>query len=218
MSRAQTRRARDTEREQQRTERRDALLVLLARADRGVLSRDEAGRLRTLVETELGAGDAARRVAGGQQAAAHRAQQRLDAAEQAIRETEAERDRLGRHVTTLHDKLDAAGRAALDVRTHHRAELAEVRRLVEVATARAENTEQLRVGEAANALRFANYLADAQRACGAADWPTLPEQVRALANRAHQAEQQLAASLRALCAGEISPQQALADTVEERVA
>ncbi|MFE0189311.1 hypothetical protein [Streptomyces sp. NPDC058989] len=81
-----------TERKQARTARRDTLLVLLSRAERGVLSHPEAVLLRAAVEAELVAGDQARRAAGGQQAAARRAQQRLVAAEQAIREVEAERD------------------------------------------------------------------------------------------------------------------------------
>ncbi|WP_329148251.1 hypothetical protein OIU91_19745 [Streptomyces sp. NBC_01456] len=98
---------RTNEREQARTARRDTLLVLLSRAERGVLSRPEAALLRTAVEAELAAGDQARRAAGGQQAAVRRTQQRLVAAEQAIRETEAERDE---HAETL---KTAAGLAAV---------------------------------------------------------------------------------------------------------
>ncbi|MGY5129234.1 hypothetical protein [Streptomyces nigrescens] len=77
-----------------RQARRRTLRLLLDRAGRGVLGQDEAALLRSVIETELAAGDAARRAAGGQQAAVRRLQHRLDAAEQAIVETEAERDRL----------------------------------------------------------------------------------------------------------------------------
>lgn len=76
------------EAERLRTERRDSLLVLLARADRGTLTRPEAALLRAHVEAELAAADRARRSAGGQQAAVRRLQRRLDAAEAAIVEAE----------------------------------------------------------------------------------------------------------------------------------
>ncbi|MCX5445986.1 hypothetical protein [Streptomyces nigrescens] len=75
-----------------RQARRRTLRLLLDRADRGALGRDDAALLRSVIEPELAAGDAARRAAGGQQAAVRRLQHRLDAAEQAI--VEAERDRL----------------------------------------------------------------------------------------------------------------------------
>ncbi len=74
--------------ERLRTERRDSLFVLLARADRGTLTRPEAALLRAHVEAELAACDRARRSAGGQQAAVRRLQRRLDAAEAAIVEAE----------------------------------------------------------------------------------------------------------------------------------
>ncbi|WKU45987.1 hypothetical protein Q3V23_19045 [Streptomyces sp. VNUA116] len=74
--------------ERLRTERRDSLLVLLARADRGTLTRPEAALLRAHVEAEIAAGDRARRSAGGQQTAVRRVQRRLDAAEAAIIEAE----------------------------------------------------------------------------------------------------------------------------------
>ncbi|MGW8374284.1 hypothetical protein [Streptomyces sp. ODS28] len=96
-----------------RTERRETLLALLARAERGVLTPAEAARLRALVEAELDDADTARRSAGGQQAAVRRAQHRLDAAEEAIREIEADRDQLAREV--------------LAERRRHRAEVDEAR-------------------------------------------------------------------------------------------
>ncbi|MER5785786.1 hypothetical protein ABT104_29330 [Streptomyces mobaraensis] len=78
--------------ERLRAERRDALRVLLARADRGALTRAEAALLRAHVEAELDSCDRARRSAGGQQAAVRRLQHRLDAAEAAIVEAEQRAD------------------------------------------------------------------------------------------------------------------------------
>lgn len=109
-----------------RQARHRTLLLLLSRADRGVLGEAEAALLRSLVETELAAGDTARRAAGGQQAAARRLQHRLDAAEQAIieTETEAERDRLARD--------------AFDERKRHRTDMREADRRSDEAEGRAE--------------------------------------------------------------------------------
>ncbi|WP_405561898.1 hypothetical protein [Streptomyces sp. NBC_01180] len=84
MSRSRTRHDRD----QLRTARRDALLVLLSRAQRGVLSRPEAEQLRAHVETELRLADQTRASAGGHQAAIQRVQGRLVAAHAAIVEAE----------------------------------------------------------------------------------------------------------------------------------
>lgn len=83
-----------------RTTRREALLVLLSRAERGALAPAEATLLRSTVEAELADADTARRSAGGQQAANRRAQQRIGAAEQVIREIEAERDDLAERLVT----------------------------------------------------------------------------------------------------------------------
>ncbi|WP_411145299.1 hypothetical protein [Streptomyces sp. x-80] len=82
-----------------RTARRDSLLVLLARVQRGVvLTAAEAALLRAHVEAEVADADRYRREAGGQRAAVRRAQQRLAAAEAAIVEAENERDRLAQYV------------------------------------------------------------------------------------------------------------------------
>ncbi|MCR8576177.1 hypothetical protein [Streptomyces sp. Isolate_219] len=53
---------------------------------------------------------------------------------------------------------------------------------------RVEKAEQQAAEHEAAALRYANHLADAQRACGAPNWPTLPGTVKALAGRARAAE------------------------------
>lgn len=86
-----SRRTRATEREHGRTRRRDVLAVLLARAER--LLPAEADVLRSLVEAEIVDADRARRAAGGQTAALRRTQARVEAAEQAMVEIEADRDR-----------------------------------------------------------------------------------------------------------------------------
>lgn len=158
-----------------RQARRRTLHLLFSRADRGVLSRDEAALLRAVVETELAAGDTARCSAGGQQAAVRRLQHRLDAAEQAIVETEAERDRLARD--------------AFDERKRHRADMREADRRSDEAEARAVRAEQQRAEDEATALRYANYLVAAQQACGAPNWKALPDQIRAIAARTTQPEQ-----------------------------
>ncbi|XXZ49894.1 hypothetical protein AAGT00_16485 [Streptomyces cavourensis] len=75
-----------------REDRRTALRLLLARADRGALTREDAAHLRTLAEAEIAECDTFRRSAGGQQSAALRLHRRIDAAEQAMREIEVERD------------------------------------------------------------------------------------------------------------------------------
>ncbi|WP_399087992.1 hypothetical protein ACGH2B_12415 [Streptomyces sp. BBFR2] len=76
-------------REQERTARRDSLLVLLSRVQRGrTLTAAEASLLRTHVEAEIVEADQFRREAGGQQAAVRRAQQSLAAAHAAIVEAE----------------------------------------------------------------------------------------------------------------------------------
>lgn len=77
-----------------RDARRESLVVLLARAQRGApLTAAEAGLLRAHVEAEIAEGDQARRAAAGQSAAVRREQQRTRAAEAAITEAEQDRDR-----------------------------------------------------------------------------------------------------------------------------
>ncbi|MCX4818377.1 hypothetical protein OG883_00325 [Streptomyces sp. NBC_01142] len=100
-TRTRSRRGRSDAREAVRDERRAAIRVLLARADRGVLGPEETVKLRQLVEAEVADGDAFRRSAAGQQAAALRLTHRVAAAEQAIVEAEAERDQYAAEVESL---------------------------------------------------------------------------------------------------------------------
>ncbi|MFC5214294.1 hypothetical protein [Streptomyces coerulescens] len=101
LPRIRSRRGRSDAREAVRHERRTALRVLLARADRGVLGPEDTARLRQLVEAEIADCDNFRRSAGGQQAAALRLTHRIAAAEQAIVEAEAERDEYAAEVEAL---------------------------------------------------------------------------------------------------------------------
>lgn len=104
-----SRRTRAADRELGRIRRRESLAVLLARADR--LLPAEADLLRVLVETELAAADRARRTAGGQTAAVHRMQSRVEAADAAIVETEADLDRAQQalaELRELHRGVEAA--------------------------------------------------------------------------------------------------------------
>ncbi|WP_158720965.1 hypothetical protein [Streptomyces sp. NRRL S-241] len=100
-TRTRSRRGRSDAREAVREERRAATRVLLARADRGVLGPEDTAKLRQLVEAEIADGDAFRRSASGQQAAALRLTHRVAAAEQAIVEAEAERDQYAAEAEAL---------------------------------------------------------------------------------------------------------------------
>ncbi|MFJ8334593.1 hypothetical protein [Streptomyces sp. NPDC094437] len=91
-TRTDSRRGRTIAREAERDARRDRVRLLLARANRGVLAPEDCAQLRADVEAEVADSDTYRRSAGGQQAAAMRLHQRIEAAEDAIREIEAERD------------------------------------------------------------------------------------------------------------------------------
>ncbi|MGW1762772.1 hypothetical protein ACWCQL_01545 [Streptomyces sp. NPDC002073] len=106
-TRTRSRRSRTDAREAIRDERRAAIRVLLAHADRGVLGPEDTARLRQLVEAEISDGDAFRRAAGGQQAAALRLTHRVAAAEQAIVEVETERDRYAAEVEALRAGAEA---------------------------------------------------------------------------------------------------------------
>ncbi|MEU2179701.1 hypothetical protein [Streptomyces thermolilacinus] len=99
-TRADSRRGRIAAREAERDARRDRFRLLLARADRGVLTPEDCAQLRGDVEAEIAENDTFRRSAGGQQAAAMRLHKRIEAAEQAIREIEAERDELLAQLST----------------------------------------------------------------------------------------------------------------------
>ncbi|MEU4067417.1 hypothetical protein AB0F25_34320 [Streptomyces wedmorensis] len=100
-TRTRSRRGRTFAREAVREQRREALFVLLARADRGALTREDARRLRDLAAAEVVECDTFRRSAGGQQSAALKLRHRIEAAEQAMREIEAERDQYAAEVETL---------------------------------------------------------------------------------------------------------------------
>ncbi|MFI1182595.1 hypothetical protein ACH4UT_23990 [Streptomyces sp. NPDC020799] len=86
-----SRSTRAADRELGRTRRRASLAVLLARVDR--LLPAEADLLRAMVDAEIAEGDRARRTAGGYTAAVRRLHARVEAAEAAIVEAEADRDR-----------------------------------------------------------------------------------------------------------------------------
>ncbi|MFD9076025.1 hypothetical protein [Streptomyces lasiicapitis] len=109
-TRTDSRRGRREQRDVEREARRARLRVLLTRADRGVLSPEEAARLRADVEAEVAECDTHRRSAGGQQAAATRLLRRVEAAEQCIAETEAERDQYAAQAGALRGHMAMAGR------------------------------------------------------------------------------------------------------------
>ncbi|MFD9813729.1 hypothetical protein [Streptomyces sp. NPDC059080] len=100
-TRSDSRRGRIASREAERDARRDRFRLFLARADRGVLSAEDSAQLRGDVEDEVAECDTFRRSAGGQQAAVIRLHKRVEAAEQAIVEAEAERDRYAAEAEAL---------------------------------------------------------------------------------------------------------------------
>lgn len=110
------------ENDQLRTARRDSLSILLSRAQRGVLSRDEAALLRTHVETELAEADATRQSERGQQRAMDRERRRVEAAEQAIAELERDLADMNRDRDRWRE---AAGLAAEQRVEQHRRALAD---------------------------------------------------------------------------------------------
>lgn len=100
-TRPDSRRGKRQQRDADRDERRTRIRVLLARAERHALTREDATTLRALVEAEVAECDTQRRSAGGQQAAAMRLHHTLAAAEDAIREIEAERDQAAAEAEAL---------------------------------------------------------------------------------------------------------------------
>lgn len=117
----------------ERAARRECLSVLLARTQRGAaLTPAEARLLRAHVETEIADGDAARRSAGGRQAATRRAHDRLDAAHAAIEEIERDRDAAEARLAAARDYLTTAG---ADVPADVRATLASLLAVPAEATA-----------------------------------------------------------------------------------
>ncbi|WP_432110800.1 hypothetical protein [Streptomyces sp. YPW6] len=104
-ARTDSRRGRIAARETDRDERRTRFRLFLSRADRGVLTPEDCAQFRGDVEAEVAECDTHRRSAGGQQAAAMRLHRRIEAAEQAIVETEAERDRYAAQVAALRQQI-----------------------------------------------------------------------------------------------------------------
>ncbi|MEU2746658.1 hypothetical protein ABZ613_10200 [Streptomyces collinus] len=107
-TRSDSRRGRRELREAERTARREGLRLLLARADRGVLTPEDSAALRGHIEAEVAECETFRRSAGGQQVAAMRLHHTLAAADECLVETEADRDRYAARlarVEQLADKL-----------------------------------------------------------------------------------------------------------------
>ncbi|MEW1672814.1 hypothetical protein AB0O47_06125 [Streptomyces noursei] len=106
--------SRRTDRTAARVARRDSLLVLLSRAQRGVvLTAAEAALLRAHVEAEVDDADRYRREAGGQQAAVRREQQRTRAAEAAIEEAEQRATAAEQQLAAVHALLPTDARPHL---------------------------------------------------------------------------------------------------------
>ncbi|MGW2588030.1 hypothetical protein ACWCYZ_43410 [Streptomyces virginiae] len=101
-TRTRSRRGRTAAREGAREQRRTALRLLLTRAERGTLTPGEATQLRDLAEAEIAECERFRQSAGGQQTAALKLRHRINAAEQAMQEIEAERDAYAAEVEALH--------------------------------------------------------------------------------------------------------------------
>ncbi|WP_404959043.1 hypothetical protein [Streptomyces sp. 147326] len=117
----------------ERATRRDSLLVLLSRAQRGVpITPTEAALLRAHVEAELAEADELRRTVAGQQTAMQRACDRTRAAEAAI--VEAEEDTARALAQAARDRQFAQDRAKTLHAERERARHAE-RTLARVRTA-----------------------------------------------------------------------------------
>lgn len=108
-TRTDSRRGRTAARDAERETRRARFRLVLARADRGVLAPEDSAQLRADVEAEVAESDTHRRSAGGQQAAAMRLHNRIEAAEQCITETEADRDAHAERLATAAKLAGALG-------------------------------------------------------------------------------------------------------------
>ncbi|MFD8546811.1 hypothetical protein [Streptomyces sp. NPDC059649] len=109
-TRSDSRRGRRELRDAERAARREGLRLLLARADRGVLTPEDSAALRGYVEAEVAECETFRRSASGQQVAAMRLHRTLAAANECLVETESDRDRYAARlarVEQLADKLAA---------------------------------------------------------------------------------------------------------------
>ncbi|MEU5136713.1 hypothetical protein [Streptomyces californicus] len=111
-----------------RTDRRAVLDVLLARAQRGALSRAEGALLAEHVREEQRVADENRRAMAGTTQALER---HREAADTEIRRLEEERDSLARTVEAMHDGINATAREAFAQRRQHRDALAEQRARVD---------------------------------------------------------------------------------------
>ncbi|WP_406353224.1 hypothetical protein [Streptomyces sp. NBC_00658] len=108
-TRTDSRRGRTIAREAERDARRERFRLVLARADRGVLAPEDSAQLRADVEAEVAEADRHRRSAGGQQAAAMRLHNRIEAAEECIAETETDRDAHAERLATAAKLAGALG-------------------------------------------------------------------------------------------------------------
>ncbi|MFI5808898.1 hypothetical protein [Streptomyces sp. NPDC051561] len=153
-------------REQARLDRRTQVDNLLARYARTVPA--EAELLRALVDAETAEGDRYRRECGGQQAAVRREQQRVAAAEEAMRQAEEQ-------ARAYAEQLGVRTRS-LSMWAHEAREAHGEQQRAEAALARVR--EQLDDVEALTT-RLAAYCVAAQNASGAPNWPALPDAIRA---------------------------------------
>lgn len=104
-------------RHRDRHDRRAVLDVLLGRAQRGVLTPAEGALLAEHVREEQRVADENRRAMAGTTQALERHREAADAA---IREAEAERDRLARVVQDMHDGINRTAHEAFAERKRHR--------------------------------------------------------------------------------------------------
>ncbi|MEU0675099.1 hypothetical protein ABZ330_19830 [Streptomyces sp. NPDC006172] len=130
-------------RDRDRADRRAVVDVLLARAQRGVLSPAEGALLAQHVREEQRVADENRRAMAGttRALAKHR-----EAADAEIRQLEGDRDRLARDVEAMHDGINATAREAYAQRRQHRDALAEQRARVDqvlAVLARVRNAQSL---------------------------------------------------------------------------
>ncbi|MEU7046058.1 hypothetical protein AB0A77_34080 [Streptomyces varsoviensis] len=140
--------------------RHKQLAVLLSRAERGVLTPDEAAALRTAV-AELAADR-------------DRLARDVAAAERDIVEAEQRTEQAEQQLAAIRVELEESHRRRNDARADRRNAEHEARRAEDTL---ARTRKQLAEAEETS-LRYARHLAAAQRACGAPDWPTLAATIR----------------------------------------
>ncbi|MEU3102947.1 hypothetical protein [Streptomyces griseoflavus] len=175
---------RRAETEQLRTARRDTLSILLSRAQRGVLTRDEAALLRTHVEAELAEGDAARQSERGQQRAMERERQRVEAAELAIVEAEQRAEQAEQQLAAYLASEEERRGEAVDPVTLWPARALEA---VREAGRRAEEAGQIAARQREMHEERRRALADAIGAPADTPWPKLVTDARTDAELARRA-------------------------------